>query len=83
MQVPLETYVTADDNVETSERLSDADIVDAVRNQHSPDTGDEDGEDPDSDDDAEVVDPNADSTVAADESEINVSSTQFLHPIAH
>ena len=82
MQVPFEIYATADDNVETSERLSEADTVDVVRKWHNPDADDEDGEDLDSDDDAEVVDSSADSTVAADESKIIASSNQFLHTIS-
>ena len=45
VQVPVENYATADDNVEASERLSEADIVDTVRKWHNPDTDVEDGED--------------------------------------
>ena len=77
--MPFETYATTDDSMETSERLSKADIIYVVRKQHSPDTDDEDGEDPDSGSDTEVLDSdvcsfqesNADSVVAADEGKIS------------
>ena len=88
--MPYETYATADDNVKTSGSLSEAGSVDVIRKQHNPGTDDEDCEDPDSDNDAEVVgsdvdssqDSNANSTVAADEGEIIASSYQFLCTIA-
>ena len=40
VQVPFETHATADDNVETSERLSKAEIVDVVRKWYNQDRDD-------------------------------------------
>ena len=69
VQVPFADYATADDAVEMTERLSDAEIVDQVKGRNQP----EEEEDPD-----DVIPTSgsvADSTTAADESEIINTST--------
>ena len=83
VQVPFSEYATADDQVETTERLSEAEIVQRVQGCHHPEEGEEqeDGEDPDldnSDDDVSTTGSVAGSTIAADESEIIQTSNQFL-----
>ena len=76
LQIPFADYATADDAVEMTERLSDADIVDQVKGRNQPEEQEE-GEDPDDDDVISTSGSVADSTTAADESEIIQTSTQF------
>ena len=54
VQVPFADYVTADDAVEMTERLSNGDIVDQVKCRNQPE--EEEGEDPDDDDDDDDYD---------------------------
>ena len=84
VQVPFSEYATADDQVETAERLSEAEIIQRVQGHHHLEEGEEqeDGEDPDSDDDVSATGSDAGSTTAANESEIILTSNQFLHTIA-
>ena len=83
--MPFADHGTADDAIEMTERLSDADIVDLVKGRNQTEA-EEEGEDPDDDDDNDDSISSGDSvtdcTTAADESEIIHSSTQFLHIIA-
>ena len=77
---PFEEYATADDHAESSQPMTDEDIINAVRNHDSPSADSESStpEDPDliSDDDLDA-DSNDDG-VAAIESEIIHTSNQFL-----
>ena len=73
VKVPSADYATADDAVEMTERLSDADIVDLVKGRNQTEE-EEEGEDPDDDDDDNSTSSGgsvSDSNTAADESEIN------------
>ena len=79
VQVPFADYATADDTVEMTERLCDADIVDLVKGRHQRE---EEREDLDDDDVISSSGSVSDSTTAADESEIIYISTQFLCIIA-
>ena len=83
VQVPFSEYATADNQVEMTERLSEAEIVQIVQDCHHP-GGEEqtDGEDLDSDDDVSTTGSVAGSTTAADESEVIHTSKQFLCTIA-
>ena len=76
----FEEYATADDHAESSQPMTDEDIINAVRNHDSPSADSECStpEDPDliSDDDLDA-DSNDDG-VAANESEIIHTSNQFL-----
>ena len=80
-QVPFANYIAADDAVEMTERLSDAEIVDWVKGRNQPEEEEEE-EDPDDDNVISASGSVADSTTAADELEIIHTSTQFLHVIA-
>ena len=77
----MEQYAAADDNIDTSEDLTDAKIIERV---HAVTNGsNRDGEDPDDleeDDDATAV--VVTSNAIADESEIFHNSAQFLCCIA-
>ena len=81
INVPFEQYATADDNIDTSEDLTEAEIIKRV---HAVTSGsNEDGEDPDNleeDDDETAV--MVTSTAIADESKIIHNSAQFLCCIA-
>ena len=82
-QVSFADYATADDAVETTKRLSDAEIVDWVKGRNQTEEEEEEEEDPVDDDDViSTSGPVADSTTAAHESEIIHTSTHFLHLIA-
>ena len=76
----FEEYATADDRAESSQPMTDEDIINAVRNHDSPSADYESSipEDPDliSDDDLDVE--SNDDGVAANESEIIHTSNQFL-----
>ena len=77
VQVPFADYTTADNAVEMTEMLSDADIVNLVKGRNQT----EEEEDPDDD----VISSSgsvSDNTTAADESEIIHTSTQFVCIIA-
>ena len=77
----FEEYATADDHAESSQPMTDEDIIDAVCNHDSPSADSESStpEDPDliSDDDLDVE--SNDDGIAANESEIIHTSNQFLH----
>ena len=78
----FEEYATADDHAESSEPMTDEDIINAVRNHDSPSADSESStpEDPDlisGDDDLDAE--SNDNGVAANESEIIHTSNQFLH----
>ena len=77
-------YTTTDDQVETNERLSQAEIVQREQGSHHPEEGEEqeDGEDPDSDDDMSITGSVAGSTTVADETEIIHTSNPFLNIVA-
>ena len=77
VQVPLADYATADNAVEMTERLFDADIVDLVKGRNQPEE-EEEGEDPDDDNVISSCGSVSDSTTAADESEMFYTSTQFF-----
>ena len=82
MNCTFEEYATADDHAESSQPMTDEDIINAVRNHDSPsadaDSESSTPEDPDliSDDDLDA-DSNDDG-VAANESEIIHTSNHFL-----
>ena len=82
VQVPFSEYATADVQVETTERLSEAEIVWRAQGHHHPEGEEQDGEDADSDDNVSTTGSVAGSTTAADESEIIHTSNQFLHTVA-
>ena len=65
VQVPFADYATADDAVQMTERLSDADIMDLVKGRNQIEA-EEEGEDPD-DDSISSGGSVTDSTTAADE----------------
>ena len=77
----FEEYATADDHAESSQPMTDEDIINAVRNHDSPSADSECStpEDPDliSDDDLDAESNHDD--IAANESEIIHTSNQFLH----
>ena len=81
INVLFEQYAIAKDNIDTSEDLAEADIIERV---HAVTNGsNEDGEDPDDmeeDDDETAV--MVTSTAIADKGEIIHNSAQFLHCIA-
>ena len=70
--------------METTEKLSEAEIVQRVQGHHHPEEGEEqeDEDDPDSDNDVSTTGSVAGSTTAADGSEIIHASNQFLCTIA-
>ena len=80
VNVPFADYATHDDRVESSERIDDAAIIEAVASGHETVAVDE-NEDPDASDSEEgVVECN--DTREAQEEEIIKTSTEFLHIIA-
>ena len=81
MNCTFEEYATADDHAESSQPMTDEDIINAVCNHDSPSADSESStpEDPDliSDDDLDAE--SNDDSIAANESEIIHTSNQFLH----
>ena len=77
----FEEYATADDHAESSQPMTDEDIINVVRYHHSPSADSESStpEDPDlaSNDDLDAE--SNDDGIAANESEIIHTSNQFLH----
>ena len=86
VQVPFNKYTTADDIMETTERLNDAQIVEKIKNWHQIQEVEEVGPDPDEDDhdgnDISTTGSVAESTTAADESEIIHTANQCLQLLA-
>ena len=79
VQVPFSEYATADDWVETTERLNDTKIVKKIINWHQIQEEEEAGPDQDKDDnDISTTGSVAESTTAADESEIIHTANQFF-----
>ena len=76
----FEEYATADDHAESSQPMTNEDIINAVCNHDSPSADSESStpEDPDltSNDD---LDAESNDGIAANESEIIHTSNQFLH----
>ena len=78
VNVPFADYATHDDRVESSERMDDAAIVEAVASECETVAVDE-NEDPDASDSEEgVVEHDSDETRQAREEEIIKMSTKFL-----
>ena len=77
----FEEYVTADDHAESSQPMTDEDIINAVCNHDSPSADSESStpEDPDLTSDDDLDAESNDDGVAANESEIIHTSNQFLH----
>ena len=75
VNVPFAEYATHDDRVESSERMDDAAIIEAVASEHEAVAVDE-NEDPDASDSEEVV--KGDDTRESQEEEIIKTSTEFL-----
>ena len=80
VSVPFAEYATHDDRVESSERMDDAAIIEAVASECETVAVDE-NEDPDASDSEEGV-VECDDTREAREEEIIKTSTEFLHIIA-
>ena len=76
-----EEYVTADDHAESSQPMTDEDIINAVCNHDSPSADSECStpEDPDLTSDDHLDAESNDDGIAANESEIIPTSNQFLH----
>ena len=76
----FEEYATVDDHVESSQPMTDEDIINAVCNHDSPSADSESStpEDPDVTSDDEVDAGSNEDGVAANESEIIHTSNQFL-----
>ena len=76
----FEEYVTADDHPESSQPMTDEDIINTVRNHDSPSADSESStpEDPDLTSDDDLYAENNDDGIAANESEIIHASNQFL-----
>ena len=82
VNVPFADYTTHDDRVESSERMDDAAIVEAVASECETVAVDE-NEDPDASDSEEgVVEHDGDETRQAWEEEIIKTSTEFLRSIS-
>ena len=82
VNVPFADYATHDDRVESSERMDDAAIVEAVASERETVAVDE-NEDPDASDSKEgVVEHDGDETRQAREEEIIKTSTEFLRSIS-
>ena len=82
VNVPFAEYATHDDRAESSERMDDAAIIQAVVSECETVAVDE-NEDPDASDSEEgVVEHNDDETRQAQEEEIIKTSTEFLHSIS-
>ena len=84
VQVPFREYATADDWVEITERLNDAQIVEKIKNWHQIQEEEEVGPDPDEDDNDDISTTGsvAESVTAADESEIIHTAYKFLQLLA-
>ena len=86
VKVPFSENSIADDQVETTERLNDAQIVEKIKNCHEIQEQEDVGPDPDKDDhdddDISTTGSVAESTTAADESEIIHTANQFLQLLA-
>ena len=80
VNVPFAEYATHDDRAESSERMDDAAIIQAVVSEHETVAVD-DNEDPDDSDSEEGV-VECDDTREAQEEEIIKTSTAFLHIIS-
>ena len=80
VNVPFAEYATHDDRVESSERMDDAAIIEAVASECETVAVDE-NEDPDASDSEEGV-VESDDTREAREEEIIKTSTEFLHIIS-
>ena len=78
-QVPFSEYATADDHVETTERLNDPQIVEKIKNLHQIQEEQDVGPDPDEDDDNDISATGSvtESMTAADMSEIIHTANQF------
>ena len=76
----FEEYATADDHAESSQPMTDEDIINAVHNHNSPSADSESStpEDPDLISDDDLDGDSNDDGVAANESEITHTSNQFL-----
>ena len=79
VQVPFSEYETADDQVKTTERLNDAQIVEKIKNWHQIQEEEEVGPYPEDGDGNDILTTGsvAESTTAADESEIIHTANQF------
>ena len=80
MNCTFEEYATADDHAESSQPMTDEDIINAVRNHDSPSADSESStpEDPDLTSNDDLDAESNDDGVAANESEIIHTSNQFL-----
>ena len=80
----FEEYTTADDHAESSQPMTDGDIINAVHSHDNPSADSESSspEDPDVASDDDDAESNADG-VAANESKIIHTSNQFLHILDH
>ena len=76
----FEEYVTPDDHAESSQPMTDEDIMNAVCNHDSPSADSESStpEDPDLSSDDDLDAESNDDSIAANESEIIHTSNQFL-----
>ena len=77
----FEEYATADDHAESSQPMTDEDIINAVRNHDSPSPDSESStpEDPDHISNGDLDVESSDNGIAANESEIIHASNKFLH----
>ena len=75
----FEEYVTADDHAESSQPMTDEDIINAVCNHDSPSADSESStpEDPDLTSDDDVDAESNEDSVAVNESEISTQATSF------
>ena len=80
MNCTFEEYATADDHAQSSQPMTDEDIINAVRNHDSPsaDSKSSTPEDPDLTSDDDLDAESNDDGIAANESEIIHTSNQFL-----
>ena len=81
MNCTFEEYATANDHAESSQPVTDEDIINAVHNHDSPSADSESStpEDPDLTSDDDVDAESNEDGVAANESEIIHTCNQFLH----
>ena len=79
----FEEYATADDHAESSQPMTNEDIINAVCNHDSPSADSESStpEDPDLTSDDDLDAESNDDGIAANESEIIHTSNQFLHSL--
>ena len=80
VNVPFADYATHDDRVESSERMDDAAIIEAIASECETVAVDENEDPDDSDSEEGVVECN--DTREAQEEEIIKTSTEFLHIIS-